>query len=61
MKPCKEHQWGEWKTLYYEEFKIGFGSVRTCSICKWREHVDWCTTRTGMEIRLLSPEKQSET
>lgn len=58
MKPCKEHDWEEWKTLCYKEYpSIGIGAIRTCKICKWREYNDWCSTRTGTDFKILPPEE----
>lgn len=60
MIPCKEHQWEVRRILYYKQFEGVFVSERFCSICGWRAFDDWTSTRTGMEIRLLPPEKQNQ-
>ena len=57
-KDCN-HDWSMWETLYYEEFHVAYGSIRTCKICKAREFNDWCSTRTGSEFKLLPPENQT--
>ncbi len=56
---CK-HEFGAYKTLYYPETTIGFGSEAVCKKCGAVEWNDWCSTYHGTETKVLPPRKDSD-
>lgn len=47
--------WSEWTAVIEQWSQIKFGQLRTCTVCGWREHDDWCAARASSVYKMLPP------